>query len=79
MRKLVVGELEFLQAQHIDGVGGQPFQHLRQTDGEGVDVPGGYAHNNIFLLINDVWKRLVAREFLATIPATGPSHHRNSC
>ena len=31
VRKLVVGELELLQAQGIDRVGGQPGQHLGQA------------------------------------------------
>ena len=43
-RKLVVGELEFLQRQRIDRVGLQPGQHLRQAHGQGVDVPGGDLH-----------------------------------
>ena len=43
-RKMLVTEFEFLQTQHIDRVGGQPVQHLRQAYFEGVDVPGGDLH-----------------------------------
>ncbi len=39
-----VHQLEFLQANGIHGVVGQPGQHLGQPHGEGVDVPGGQLH-----------------------------------
>jgi hypothetical protein len=39
--KLVVGELQLLQAQHVHRVGGGPVQHVLQPCGERVDVPGG--------------------------------------
>ena len=42
--EFVVGQLQLLQAQCIDRVGGQPGQHLGQANREGVDVPGGKLH-----------------------------------
>ncbi|MNV80110.1 hypothetical protein D3C71_1736920 [compost metagenome] len=51
VRKLVVGELELLQAQGVHRVAGQPGQHLRQAHGQGVDVPGGNTHKEFILLI----------------------------
>ena len=44
VRKLVIGQLQLLQAQGIHRVGGQPGQHLGQTYRQGVDVPGGNFH-----------------------------------
>ena len=41
-RKLVVAELELLQAQDVHR---KPVQNLRQPDSEGVDVPGGNFHD----------------------------------
>src|SRR5690349_12140829 len=43
-RKLVVAHLEFLQAQDIDRIGGQPVEDVLQAGGGGVDVPGGQLH-----------------------------------
>jgi hypothetical protein len=42
--EFVVGELELLQAEGIDRVGRQPLEHLGQTHGKGIDVPGGNFH-----------------------------------
>ena len=44
VRELVVGELELLQRQHVDRVGRQPVQHVRQAGGVGIDVPGSDLH-----------------------------------
>ncbi len=43
-RKVLIGQLGFLQTQDIRFSGHQPVEHLRQTDLEGIDVPGGYFH-----------------------------------
>ena len=45
-REFVVGELELLQGQHIDRLGSQPVQHLRQAHGQRIDVPGGDLHGH---------------------------------
>ncbi len=44
VREFVVAHFELLQRQHIDRVGSQPIQHLRQPHRERVDVPGGKFH-----------------------------------
>jgi len=45
LRKVDVFELGFLQAERGDVfVGGEPFEHLRQTYFQTVDVPGGDFH-----------------------------------
>ena len=43
-RKLVVGEFEFLQGQHIDRMGCKPIQHLGKAHAQRVHVPGGKFH-----------------------------------
>ncbi|MOA55172.1 hypothetical protein D3C78_1789170 [compost metagenome] len=43
--ELVVGELELLDAQHVDRIGGQPVQDLLQAYVQGVHVPGGEFHD----------------------------------
>ncbi len=42
--ELVVGEFEFLQAQHVDATRRQPVDDMLLADFEGVDVPGGDFH-----------------------------------
>ena len=42
--KTLVGQFELLQTKHVYGVGGQPVQNLRETDVQGVHVPGGEFH-----------------------------------
>ena len=43
-REFVVGQFGFLQTQHIYRIVGKPLQYLRQTDFEGIDVPGSDFH-----------------------------------
>ncbi|MNS46147.1 hypothetical protein D3C72_786320 [compost metagenome] len=48
-RVLVVGQLEFLEAERVDGraggvLRGEPLQHLWQAHLEGIDVPAGDSH-----------------------------------
>jgi hypothetical protein len=43
-REFVVGELGLLDAEHVDRVGGEPLQQVRQAHFQGVDVPGGNFH-----------------------------------
>ena len=42
--EFIVGELEFLQAQHVDAARCQPVDHMLLADLEGIDVPGGNFH-----------------------------------
>ena len=52
-RKLVIGQLGFLQRQNLHfRVGGKPVQHLRQAHIEGVHVPGGDLHGDAIPLKN---------------------------
>ncbi|MDT4885737.1 hypothetical protein FQZ97_1220000 [compost metagenome] len=56
-RKLLVDQLDPEQAEGIDGVGGQPVQHLGQANGQGVDVPGGEFHGGS-LRVKGAWRAL---------------------
>ena len=43
--EFVVGELGLLDAEHVDGIGGEPLKQVRQADFQGVDVPGCDFHS----------------------------------
>ena len=44
-RKMLVGQFQFLQTQHINRVVMQPGQHLLQTHPEGVHIPSSQFHD----------------------------------
>ncbi|HEY1148051.1 MAG TPA: hypothetical protein VGF27_05725 [Pseudoduganella sp.] len=48
MREFVIGQLGFLDAQHIDRIFAQPFEHVGQADIQGVHIPGGEFHTSSF-------------------------------
>ena len=73
-RKLVVGELELLQAQGIDRIGGQPGEHLGQAYGQGVDVPGGNLHGR-FGTVARLARRSVTTAASSTVSACPPLSH----
>ena len=43
-REVVIGQLGFLQAQHIGRIRSEPVEHLRQAHLQGIDIPGGDLH-----------------------------------
>src|SRR6185369_16523170 len=43
-RELVVAELELLQAENIDRIGGGPVQDMRKPRRQRIDIPGGKFH-----------------------------------
>ena len=42
--KLGILELEFLQADHVRLIGGEPIQQVRQADVQRIDIPGSQLH-----------------------------------
>ena len=88
-RKLVVAELELLQAQGIDRMGRQPVKDLRQPHRQRVDVPGGEFHGlhntlmegSIFMRLLGVAciesSRIIPRGLHAGLSAAGPRVRRH--